>query len=250
MENAEPQLGNAQLHFKKPNREIQHYTPNQPERQTSVQRVGLWDQGAAALGRRGAHPNLQHRVMEFFPSPYKDALWKTVPRHTGPRVTVHISVFAVNMPLEHVCLVAQSCPTLYDPMVCSLPDSSVHGILGKNTRVGSHSLLWGLFPTHGSNLGLLPVLQADCLPSEPSRSPQTLEVRCRHSVQFSSVAQSCLTLCNSLNRSTPGPSVHHQLPEFTQTHVHRVSDAIQPSHPLSPPSPPAPNPSQHQSLFQ
>ena len=131
MENAEPQLGNAQLHFKKPNREIQHYTPNQPERQTSVQRVGLWDQGAAALGRRGAHPNLQHRVMEFFPSPYKDALWKTVPRHTGPRVTVHISVFAVNMPLEHVCLVAQSCPTLYDPMVCSLPDSS--GLLQART---------------------------------------------------------------------------------------------------------------------
>ena len=68
--------------------------------------------------------------------------------------------------------------------------------------------------------------------------------------QFSSVAQSCLTLCDPMNRSTPGLSVHHQLPEFTQTHVHRVSDAIQPSHPLSSPSPPAPNPSQHQSLFQ
>ena len=70
------------------------------------------------------------------------------------------------------------------------------------------------------------------------------------SVKFSSVAQSCLTLCNPMNRSTPGLSVHHQLPEFTQTHVHRVSDAIQPSHPLLSPSPPAPNPSQHQSLFQ
>ena len=69
-------------------------------------------------------------------------------------------------------------------------------------------------------------------------------------VQFSSVAQSCPTLCNPMNRSTPGLPVHHQLPEFTQTHVHRVSDAIQPSHPLSSPSPPAPNPSQHQSLFQ
>ena len=53
-----------------------------------------------------------------------------------------------------------------------------------------------------------------------------------------------------MNRSTPGLSVHHQLPEFTQTHVHRVGDAIQPSHPGSSPSPPAPNPSQHQSLFQ
>ena len=70
------------------------------------------------------------------------------------------------------------------------------------------------------------------------------------SVQFSSVTQSCPTLCNPMNRSTPGLPVHHHLPAFTQTHVHRVSDAIQPSHPLSSPSPPAPNPSQHQSLFQ
>ena len=70
------------------------------------------------------------------------------------------------------------------------------------------------------------------------------------SVQFSSVAQLCPTLCDPMNRSTPGLPVHHQLPEFTQTHVHRVRDAIQPSHPLSSPSPPAPNPSQHQSLFQ
>ena len=57
-------------------------------------------------------------------------------------------------------------------------------------------------------------------------------------------------LCDPMNRSTPGPPVHHQLPEFTQTHVHRVCGAIQPSHPLPSPSPPAPNPSQHQSLFQ
>ena len=70
------------------------------------------------------------------------------------------------------------------------------------------------------------------------------------SVQFSSVAQSCLTLCDPMNCSTPGLPVHHQLPEFTQTHVHLLSDAIQPSHPLSSPSPRAPNPSQHQGLFQ
>ena len=68
--------------------------------------------------------------------------------------------------------------------------------------------------------------------------------------QFSSVSQSCPTLCDPMNHSTPGLPVHHQLPESTQTHVHRVSDAIQPSHPLSAPSPSAPNPSQHQSLFQ
>ena len=72
----------------------------------------------------------------------------------------------------------------------------------------------------------------------------------RTSLQFGSVAQSCMTLWDPMNRSTPGLPVHHQLPEFTQTHVHRVSNAIQPSHPLSSPSPPAPNPSQHQSLFQ
>ena len=69
------------------------------------------------------------------------------------------------------------------------------------------------------------------------------------SVQFSSVTQSCPTLCDPMNCSTPGLPVHHQLPEFTQTHVHRVGDAIQPSHPLSSPSPPAPNPSQHGGLF-
>ena len=69
-------------------------------------------------------------------------------------------------------------------------------------------------------------------------------------LQFSSVTQSCPTLCEPMNCSTPGLPVHHQLPEFTQTHVHRVGDAIQPSHPLSSPLPPAPNPSQHQDLFQ
>ena len=68
------------------------------------------------------------------------------------------------------------------------------------------------------------------------------------SVQFSSVAQSCLSLCNPMNRSTPGLPVHHQFLESTQTHVHWVSDAIQPSHPLSSPSPSAPNPSQHWSF--
>ena len=66
----------------------------------------------------------------------------------------------------------------------------------------------------------------------------------------SSVTQSCLTVCNPMNRSTPGLPVHHHLPEFTQTHVHRVGDAIQPSHTLSTPSPHAPNPFQHQGLFQ
>ena len=71
-----------------------------------------------------------------------------------------------------------------------------------------------------------------------------------YSVQFSSVSQSCPTLCDPVNHSAPGLPVRHQLPKSTQTHVHQVSDAIQPSHPLSSPSPPSPNPSQHQGLFQ
>ena len=73
---------------------------------------------------------------------------------------------------------------------------------------------------------------------------------CQHSVQFSSVAQSCPTLCDPVDCSTPGLPVHHQLPKLAQTHVHWVSDAIQPSHPLSSPSPPTFNLSQHQGLFK
>ena len=88
-----------------------------------------------------------------------------------------------------------------------------------------------------------PALASGFFTTEPPGKP-TLPV------QFSSVAQSCPTLCDPMNRSMPGLPVHHQLPEFTQTHVHQVGDAIQPSHPLSSPSLLAPNPSQHQSLFQ
>ena len=80
---------------------------------------------------------------------------------------------------------------------------------------------------------------------ETKTKPRIPQLR---SVQFSSVTQSCPTLCDPMNHSMPGLPVHHQLLEFTQTHVHRVGDAIQPS-PLSP-SPPAPNPSQHQGLSQ
>ena len=75
------------------------------------------------------------------------------------------------------------------------------------------------------------------------------EIQGHHSI-FSSITQSCLTLCDPMNHSTPGLPVHHQLPESTQTHVHCVGDAIQPAHPLSSPSPPALNLSQHQGLFK
>ena len=81
-------------------------------------------------------------------------------------------------------------------------------------------------------------------------SVQDIQLRLALSDQITSVAQLCPTLFDPMNRSMSGLPVHHQLPEFTQTHVHQVSDAIQPSHPLSSPSPLALNPSQHQSLFQ
>ena len=87
--------------------------------------------------------------------------------------------------------------------------------------------------------------------SRTQLSDQTTTNPCTYmKCQFSSVDQSCPTLCDPMNRSMPGLPVHHQLPEFTQTHIHRVSDAIQPSHPLSSLSPPTSNPSQHQNLFQ
>ena len=103
--------------------------------------------------------------------------------------------------------------------------------------------------------GLGPHLPLSAALSVASPGPSFLALPCLLCaaicpVQFSSVTQSCLTLCDPMNRSTPGLPVHHQLPEFTQTHVRWVDNAIQPSHPLSSPSPPAPNPSQHQSFFQ
>ena len=120
------------------------------------------------------------------------------------------------------------------------------------------SLCPASFRTPKPNLTVTPGIS--WLPIFASQSPimkrlSFLDVSSRRScrsssVQFSSVTQSCLTLGDPMNHSTPGLPVHQQLPEFTQTHVHRASDAIQPSHPLSSPSPPAPSPSQHQSLFQ
>ena len=84
----------------------------------------------------------------------------------------------------------------------------------------------------------------------PPPSPSQPRPVLKASVQLSSVTQSCPILFDPMNLIMPGLPVHHQLPEFTQTHVHRVGDAILPSHPLSAPSPLAPNPSQHQGLFQ
>ena len=79
---------------------------------------------------------------------------------------------------------------------------------------------------------------------------QKMKIMASSPIQFSSVDQSCPTLCDPMNHSTPGLPVHQELPKLTQTYIHRIGDAIQPSYPLSSPFPPAPNPSQHQSLFQ
>ena len=112
-----------------------------------------------------------------------------------------------------------------------------------NTGVGCHFLLQGIALSQGSNQHLFHLLHWQmCSGTSASWEAPT--------VQFCSVVQSCLTLCDPMDCSTPGFPVHHQLLELTQTHVHRVGDAIQPSHPLSSPSPPAFNLSQHQGLFQ
>ena len=112
-------------------------------------------------------------------------------------------------------------------MVCSLPGSSVHRILRARILEWVAMLsLQGIFPTQELNPRLLRLLHWQ-MGSLPLASPQ-----------FSSVTQSCPTLCDPVNHSTPGLPVHHQLPEFTQTNVHRVGDTIQPSHPLASPRKP------------
>ena len=130
---------------------------------------------------------------------------------------------------------------------------------GRNIGVGCHSLLWGNLPSAGIEPRSL-ALQADSLlrptrkvPLELRKGREGWSVFSRNkvlrsstgsycvsgsSVQFSSAAQLCSTLCDPMYCHTPGLPVHHQLPEFTQTHVHWVGDAIQPSHPLSSPAPP------------
>ena len=133
------------------------------------------------------------------------------------------------------CSVTQSCLTLSKPMHCSMPCFPVLHCLLKLAQVHVHWV--GDIHTHICSKIYLYV-------------QKYIYISICFYFYVRSVAQSCLTLCDPMNCSTPGLPVHHQLPEFTQTHIHWVSDAIQPSHPLSSPSPPAPNPPQHQSLFQ
>ena len=136
--------------------------------------------------------------------------------------------------------------TAEDNVKC--PNIQIIGVLEEEDKKKGHEkILEEIIVENFSKMGKETATQV-----EETQSLKQDKPKAKHpsSVQFSSVAQSCPTLCNPKNCSTPGLPVHHQLPEFTQTHVHRVSDAIQPSHPVSSPSPPAPNPSQHQSLFQ
>ena len=140
------------------------------------------------------------------------------------------------------------------------------GVLGSGsprrlTHVGKFPLsLWAL-GDHSHQLALSTINQSPafhtsllvrlCFLSGPAEKPRRVGSPSSHPVwNRHSPAQSCLTLCDPVDRSTPDLPVHHQVLEFTQTHVRRVSDAIQPSHPLSSPSPPVPNLSQHRGLFQ
>ena len=153
-----------------------------------------------------------------------------------PPWTVWLILNACDLSLENVCYKSFSIISIYNSFIpLKMSEYSIHLLLLAflqkyflmNMKFKQSSIVTS-FLLHLSSVG----------------SAQWLRV------QFSSVTQSYPTLCNPMNHSTPGLPVHHQLPEFTQTHVHRVGDAIQPFHPLSSPFPPPPNPSQHQSLFQ
>ena len=121
-------------------------------------------------------------------------------------------------------------------MNCELPDVQARFRKGRGTRDQIANILWIIEKAREFQKNI-----HFCL---------TDYAKAFDCVRFSSVTQSCPTLCDPMDCSTPGLPVHHLVPEFTQTHVHRVGDAIQPSHPLSSPFPPALNLSQHQGLFK
>ena len=172
-----------------------------------------------------------------------EKLSKTISAFVTVKLTlgIHSLTSSLQKTLVFSCSVVSSST---DPMDCSRPQAPL--------SIGfSRQEYWNgwPFPSPGDlpNPGMEPspaALAGRFFTTEPLGKPTRW-----YSVQFSSVAQSCPTLCDPMNRSTPGLPVHHQLPESIQTHVHRVGDAIQPSHPLSSPPPPAFNLSQHQGLF-
>ena len=149
----------------------------------------------------------------------------------------------------------QSCPTLCDPIDSSPPGCLVPGILQARTLEWvaisfSNVRRWKVKVKSLIRVRLLATPWTAAYQAPPSMGFSRQEYWSGDSVSSVQFTQSCPTLCNPMNCSTPGLPVHHQLLEFTETHAHRVGDAIQPAHPLSPPSPPAPNPSKPQGLFQ
>ena len=235
------------------------------------------------------HGILQARILEWVAIPFSRRSFQFRDQTQVSRIIGRFfTIWAAREAKQKPCLlsnkniravkvkVSQSCLPLQSHGLHSL-----WNFPSQNTGVGSCYLFQGIFPTQGSNpdlpncrwilyelsyKGSPRILECVAYPfSSGSSQPRNQTgVSCiagrfftnwaiREAisvVQFSSFAQLCPTLCDPVNHSTPGLPVHHQLPEFTQTHVHQVSDAIQPSHLLSSPSPPAPSPSQHQGLFQ
>ena len=151
---------------------------------------------------------------------------------------------------------SQLCKTLCDHMEYSTPGFPVHHQTPQFAQTRIYLIDDAIQPSHSLLSPLLVPFNLsehqDLFQEVNSLHPVAKVSRFSGSasVQFSSVTQSCLTLCDPMNRSMPGLPVHHQPPEFTQTHAHRVGNAFRPSHPLSSTSPPAPNPSKHQGLFQ
>ena len=155
-----------------------------------------------------------------------------------------LPIQVINMSCSVLHLVTQSCLLFVIPWTVARQAPLSMGIL----QAGM--LEWVAMPSSRGSSQLRDRTQVSRIAGRFFTIRATRETLNMSSVQFSSVTQICLTLCDPMNHSTPGLPVHHQLPEFTQTHVHQAGDAIQPSHPLSSPSPPALNPSQHQGLFQ
>ena len=194
----------------------------------------FWLVGGETL--RLCFKNSNHQASDFNGSRIYRCLWSECSHQPPPELGNNSKVsvrLCISLEGELCyCLTIRSCLTLFS-IPCSPLGSSVHGI--SQARIQE----WvAISFSRGSSAPSTSELQVESLLLNHCGSPWG-------GTQFSSITQSCLTLCDPMNHSTPGLPVHHQLPEFTQTHVHWVGDAIQPSHPLSSPSPPAPNPSQH-----
>ena len=152
----------------------------------------------------------------------------------------------------HACKVTSVLSCCLRPMECSTPGSYVHGNLQAKILewVAIPSFRGSSQPRNWTSVSYVPSRQAGSLLLEPPAKPILLGISIYQDFQFSPVNQSCPTLWDPMDCSMPSLPVHHKIPEFTQTHVHWVGDAIQQSHPLSHTSPPTFHLSQHQGLFK